>query len=71
MSDGALRLTTNEGIAFLTLDVPGQPLNTIGRKVKDEFIAVIDRLERDESIRAAVLSSGKPDSFIAGGTLAK
>src|SRR5262249_46984625 len=34
--------------------------------VIDEFAGVLDRLQRDANIRAAVLISGKPDMFIAG-----
>ena len=34
--------------------------------MKDEFTALFDRIERDPSVRAAVLMSGKPDVWIAG-----
>lgn len=54
------------GIAIITLDLPGQPVNKFNRAVKDEFVAVFDRLERDLNVRAAVLISGKKDSFVAG-----
>jgi 3-hydroxyacyl-CoA dehydrogenase/enoyl-CoA hydratase/3-hydroxybutyryl-CoA epimerase len=54
------------GIAVLTLDLPGEPVNKFNRVVKDEFVAMFDRLERDVNIRAAVLLSGKPDTWIAG-----
>src|SRR5919106_6458939 len=62
----ALKTEVTEGIAVATLDVPGQPVNTLNRGVRDEFVALIDRLERDTSIECAVLLSGKPDVFIAG-----
>ena len=54
------------GVAVITIDLPGEPLNKINRAVKDEFVALFDRLERDLNVRAAVLISGKRDSFIAG-----
>ena len=61
-------LTTEivNGVAVITLDLPGEPVNKINRAVKDEFVALFDRLERDLNVRAAVLISGKKDSFIAG-----
>ncbi len=61
-------LTTEilNGVAVITLDLPGEPVNKFNRAVKDEFIALFDRLERDLNVRAAVLLSGKQDSWIAG-----
>ena len=62
----ALRVEIEERIAVLTLDLPDEPVNKISRAVKDEFAGVLDRLENDPSVSAAVLMSGKPDGFIAG-----
>jgi 3-hydroxyacyl-CoA dehydrogenase/enoyl-CoA hydratase/3-hydroxybutyryl-CoA epimerase len=62
----ALSLMVEEGIGIVTFDLPNAPLNIISRGVKNEFIALFQRLESDPSINAAVLISGKPDSFIAG-----
>ena len=62
----ALGMEVQDGIAVITFDLPGESVNKIGRAVKDEFLAVADRLERDKDIRGAVLISGKPDVFIAG-----
>ena len=61
-------LTTEivSGVAIITIDLPGEPVNKFNRAVKDEFVALFDRLERDLNVRAAVLISGKKDSFIAG-----
>ena len=62
----ALSTEVEDGIAIVTLDLPGESVNKISRAVKDEFLALVDRLERDTAIRGAVLISGKPDVFIAG-----
>jgi 3-hydroxyacyl-CoA dehydrogenase/enoyl-CoA hydratase/3-hydroxybutyryl-CoA epimerase len=62
----ALRVEVTDGIAIVTFDSPGEPVNIISREVKNEFIALFQQLESDPAIRAAVLVSGKPDSFIAG-----
>ena len=55
-----------DGIAVITMDVPGAAVNTLSRAVREEFGPIIERLERDTSIRGAVLISGKPEGFIAG-----
>ena len=62
----ALNLTVDDGVGIVVFDLPNAPLNIISRAVKNEFIALFQRLESDPSINAAVLISGKPDSFIAG-----
>lgn len=54
------------GIAVITMDLPGESVNKFNRAVKDEFVSLFDRLERDLNVRAAVLISGKKDSFVAG-----
>ena len=50
-------LTTEivNGVAVITIDLPGDPVNKFNRAVKDEFVALFDRLERDLTVRAAVL----------------
>jgi 3-hydroxyacyl-CoA dehydrogenase/enoyl-CoA hydratase/3-hydroxybutyryl-CoA epimerase len=62
----ALSIEMHDGIAVVTFDAPNESVNIISRSVKNEFIALFNELEADQSIRAAVLMSGKPDSFIAG-----
>jgi 3-hydroxyacyl-CoA dehydrogenase / enoyl-CoA hydratase / 3-hydroxybutyryl-CoA epimerase len=54
------------GIAVVTFDLPGESVNKLSREVIGEFRALMDRVDRDTSIRAVVLLSGKPDLFIAG-----
>jgi 3-hydroxyacyl-CoA dehydrogenase/enoyl-CoA hydratase/3-hydroxybutyryl-CoA epimerase len=62
----ALSTELISGVAVITIDLPGEPVNKVNRQLKDEFVALFDRLERDLNVRAAVLISGKKDSFIAG-----
>ena len=62
----ALHLTITDGIAEIVFDLPGESVNKISGSVKDEFLALFEQLERDASVRGAILISGKPDSFIAG-----
>jgi 3-hydroxyacyl-CoA dehydrogenase/enoyl-CoA hydratase/3-hydroxybutyryl-CoA epimerase len=62
----ALHTQIQDSVAVITIDLPNEPVNKFNRAVKDEFVALFDRLERDLNIRAAVLLSGKKDSWIAG-----
>ena len=62
----AFSVTVAAGIARVVLDLPGEPVNKITRGVREELDALLNRLGTDEQVRAAVLLSGKPDTFIAG-----
>ena len=62
----ALTTDVHDGIAVVTFDLPDEPVNKFSTSVAREFAALVDRIERDDSIRGAVLISGKPDIFIAG-----
>src|SRR3954471_13428705 len=59
--------TQNEnGIALVTFDLPGEPVNKLTSAARLELEAVLNRLRDDPAVRAVVLISGKPDNFIAG-----
>ncbi len=62
----ALSVEVIDGVAVITFDLPNEPVNKLGRGVKDEFVALVTRLERDTSVYSAVLISGKPEIWIAG-----
>ncbi len=62
----ALTTEIQNGVAVITIDLPNEPVNKFNRAVKEEFVALFDRLEHDLNVRAAVLLSGKRDSWIAG-----
>jgi len=62
----ALTTEVRDGVAVITLDVPNAPVNTFARAVREEFAALLERLERDDAVRAAVVRSGKPDVWVAG-----
>jgi 3-hydroxyacyl-CoA dehydrogenase / enoyl-CoA hydratase / 3-hydroxybutyryl-CoA epimerase len=62
----SLSLDVRDGIAIVTLDMPNATVNTFARSVREEFTRVLDRLERDPAIQAAVVRSGKPDVWVAG-----
>ncbi|MBA3522246.1 MAG: fatty acid oxidation complex subunit alpha FadJ [Gemmatimonadales bacterium] len=58
--------TTEDSVAVVTFDLPGEPVNKLTAAVKLEFEALLIHLRDDSAIKAVVLISGKPDSFIAG-----
>ncbi len=61
------QLTTRaDGIAVVTIDLPGESQNTLKAEFVGEANALLDRLEQNASLQGVVLVSGKPDSFIAG-----
>ena len=62
----ALSVEVVDGIAVITFDLPNESVNKLSRAVKDEFVALLSRLEQDTTVHGAVLISGKPDVWIAG-----
>ncbi len=56
----------DQGVLVLTLDVPGEKVNTLGRGMIGEFEAILDEVAKDDAVKAVVIQSGKPDNFIAG-----
>jgi 3-hydroxyacyl-CoA dehydrogenase/enoyl-CoA hydratase/3-hydroxybutyryl-CoA epimerase len=62
----AFTTTVETGIAVVTFDLPGEPVNKLSSAVRAEMESLLPRLREDSSVRAVVLISGKPDNFIAG-----
>jgi len=60
-----------DGIAVLTFDLPGEKVNKLTAPVMDELDRLLDELRADPAVRALVIRSGKPDSFIAGADIAE
>ncbi len=55
-----------DGIAVVTIDLPGESQNTLKAEFIGEANALLDRLEQNPSLQGVVFISGKPGSFIAG-----
>ncbi len=55
-----------DGVAMLTLDMPGAPVNMLSSSLQASFDTIIARLEGDPAIKACVLRSGKPGVWVAG-----
>ncbi|WP_420809537.1 fatty acid oxidation complex subunit alpha FadJ [Alteromonas hispanica] len=64
---GAFSLTKQDnGVAILSMDVPGESMNTLKAEFGDEISAMLDDIEQDNSIKGVVVISGKSNSFVAG-----
>jgi 3-hydroxyacyl-CoA dehydrogenase/enoyl-CoA hydratase/3-hydroxybutyryl-CoA epimerase len=55
-----------DGVAVVTYDVPGEPVNTLQSSFGEEFEQVLAKLDADATVKAAVIASGKPDTWVAG-----
>jgi len=62
----ALTWEISDGIAVVTLDLPGSAVNLINAGVKDEVNRAFETLKNDSRVKAVALFSGKRDNFIAG-----
>ena len=56
----------DDGIAILTMDVPGESMNTLKAEFGPEISDILAEIKATPSIRGVVLISGKKDSFVAG-----
>jgi 3-hydroxyacyl-CoA dehydrogenase/enoyl-CoA hydratase/3-hydroxybutyryl-CoA epimerase len=56
----------DDGIAILTMDVPGESMNTLKAEFGDEVSEILDQINANKQIKGVVLISGKKDSFVAG-----
>ena len=55
-----------DGIAVVTIDTPGKPVNMISAPAKEELTRALETLRTDDRVKAVAFFSGKPDNFIAG-----
>ncbi|AZG73983.1 fatty acid oxidation complex subunit alpha FadJ [Shewanella livingstonensis] len=56
----------DDGIAILTMDVPGETMNTLKEQFGPEISEMLTEIKADSSIKGLVVISGKADSFVAG-----
>ena len=55
-----------DGIGILTMDVPGESMNTLKAAFVEEIRTVLAEVKRNKDLIGLVITSGKKDSFIAG-----
>lgn len=58
-----------QGIAVLTMDVPGRPMNILVPELIDDLRSAIDEIAARSDVRGVIIRSGKNNGFIAGGDL--
>ncbi len=58
-----------DGIALLTIDVPGQTMNVITPEFSANMATLIEKIANDTNIKGAVITSGKATGFMAGADL--
>ena len=61
-----VELERDGNLAVIWLDTPGERVNKLTTGMLDDFSSLLDTLEHDSDIEAAVLVSRKKDSFIVG-----
>lgn len=65
--ENSFKLTRNDnGIAILTMDVPGETMNTLRAEFGEQISTMLEEIKADSQIAGLVVASGKPDSFVAG-----
>ncbi len=55
-----------DNIAIITIDVPGEKMNTLKAEFASQVRAIIKQLRENKELRGVVFISAKPDNFIAG-----
>lgn len=59
----------SDGIALVTIDLPGATMNVWNGDLISEFGAWVDDFTTNDAITGAVITSGKPTGFLAGADL--
>ncbi|PKD43293.1 fatty acid oxidation complex subunit alpha FadJ [Rhodohalobacter barkolensis] len=65
-SQKIFEIENKEDVAIITMDTPGEKVNKLNEALIDEISDILDQLESDDSLKGAVLVSGKDGNFIAG-----
>jgi len=59
----------NDGIALLSIDLADKSMNVITKEVIESLEKLTARITEDDTIKGAVITSGKKGSFVAGADL--
>ncbi|KAF8367106.1 ech-1.2, partial [Pristionchus pacificus] len=66
LSAGSVAVERKGDVAVLKMNLPGAKENTLNETLSADLKSAIEQVERDDSVKAVVLMSGKPNSFVAG-----
>lgn len=58
-----------DGIALLSIDVPNQTMNVITSQLTADLAKLVEHIATTDSIKGAVITSGKATAFVAGADL--
>ncbi|MEO1150444.1 MAG: 3-hydroxyacyl-CoA dehydrogenase NAD-binding domain-containing protein [Pseudomonadota bacterium] len=61
--------TDGDGIATLTIDLPGQSMNVLNQDLINEFETFVNNFVSDDTMKGLVIASGKKSGFMAGADL--
>ena len=61
--------TDSDGIALVTIDLPGQSMNVWNGQLMDDFENWVDAFCASDDVKGAVITSGKKSGFLAGADL--
>lgn len=59
----------SDGIALVTIDIPGATMNVWNGDLIAEFGAWVEDFTTNEAVKGAVITSGKATGFLAGADL--
>lgn len=62
----AFRLDIQDGIAIVTIDVPGEAQNTLKLEFAEQIESVIGSIEQSDDVIGVIVTSGKENGFVAG-----
>ena len=55
-----------DNVAVVTIDVPGEKMNTLKAEFGVQVRAILKQIREDKTLKGLVFISAKPDNFIAG-----
>ncbi|NWG71019.1 MAG: enoyl-CoA hydratase/isomerase family protein [Parvularculaceae bacterium] len=58
-----------DGIALVTIDLPGQSMNVWNEALMTDFSAFVEDFAKNDAVKGAVITSGKASGFLAGADL--
>ncbi len=64
----SIRFDVADGVAILTIDMPGKPMNVLDEQFGADLAEAVERVAAADDIVGAVVTSGKP-AFMAGADL--
>ncbi len=69
MADLITSTLESDGLLLAVIDMPDRTMNVFSWALMDALDQLMDRVDRDDAVRAVVLTSGKASGFLAGADL--